>query len=178
MQPIHSLEYEMTSDLASQVHRTLVRWQLRRGWWKDVPVLVGAIIFTALIVWLGLEGWVLPGVAGGLMCVVMLFVLGALFRRWSMSYGAAGVALLALGTPDRRVRLEFAEDRVRLETEFFRGEGAWTELDEVVIFPDFWLLNLANGGQILIPLSRRSPELEAFLRAKAQEFAAPIRQGA
>lgn len=31
---------------------------------------------------------------------------------------------LALHTTDRRVRVEFDEERVRLETDFFRGEGA------------------------------------------------------
>jgi hypothetical protein len=84
---------------------------------------------------------------------------------------------LALQSPDRRVRLEFSAERVRLETEFFRGEGAWTELSEVVIFADFWVLHLSNGGQILIPAASLSPELEAFIRAKAEEVTAAVRHG-
>jgi len=72
-----------------------------------------------------------------------------------------------LHTTDRRVRIEFAEDRLRMETEFFRGEGAWTELDDVVVFAGFWVLRLSNGGQVVIPGSLVSPELEAFIRAKA-----------
>jgi hypothetical protein len=177
IQPIHSIEYELTSEFASEVRRTLVRWELRRSWRRDLPVFVGALLFAAMIAWLTLGGWLLPVVGGGLLCVVMFFVIGALGRRWSIANSASLIALLALHTTDRRVRIEFAEDRVRLETEFFRGEGAWTELDEVVVFPAYWLLYLSNGGQILAPARLVSAELEAFIRGKAEEVAAPVRQG-
>ena len=69
------------------------------------------------------------------------------------------------------------EDRLRLETEFFRGEGAWTELDDVVVFDRFWVLRLSNGGQVVIPGSMVSPELEAFIRAKAQQVTARVLRG-
>src|SRR5262252_847244 len=107
MQPIHSIEYEVASELATEVQGKLVRWELRRSWRRDLPILLGAAAFAALIVWLGLAGWILPSVGGGLLCVVMLFVVGAIFRRWALSRGAAVTALLALHTTDRRVRIEF-----------------------------------------------------------------------
>lgn len=81
MQPIHSLEYEVTTELAAEVQRALAGRELRRGWRRDLSVFFGALVFTALILWLGLQGWILPGVAGGLLGVVTLFVAGALFRR-------------------------------------------------------------------------------------------------
>lgn len=177
MQPIHTIEYEMTSELATEIHRTLVRWELRRGWRRDVPKFLAALVFTALIGWLSLQGWMLPVVGGGLLCLVALFVIGAMFRRWSISSAAGATVLLAMQTTDRRVQIEFAEERVRLETEFFRGEGAWTELDEVVVFPGFWLLHLSNDGQVVVPARLLKHELEAFIRAKAQQVMAPIRQG-
>jgi hypothetical protein len=176
MQPIHSLEYDLTTELATQVQQTLARWELRRGWRRDVRVLAGAGVFAALIIWLGLEGWIAPTVGGGLMCLLMLFALVAVFRRWAMARGAAWTVLLALQTSDRRVRIEFGEERLRMETELFRGEGAWTELEEVVVFSSFWMLRLSNGGQILLPGSAVSSELEAFLRAKALQVMVPIRQ--
>src|SRR5262249_42187843 len=79
MRPIHAVEYELTSELATEIHRALLRWELRRGWRQDVPLFGGAAAFAALIVWLSLEGWILPTVGGGLMCLMMLFVLGAVF---------------------------------------------------------------------------------------------------
>src|SRR5258708_32311724 len=81
MEPLHLIEYELTSELATEVQRTLVRWAMRRGWRRDVPVLLCALAFAALIIWLSLSGWILPGVGGALLCVGMLFALGAVYRR-------------------------------------------------------------------------------------------------
>jgi hypothetical protein len=173
---VHAVEYELTSQLAEEVHRTLTRWELRRGWRHDMPFLVGALILAGLIVWPSLEGWILPGFASFLMCVLMFFVLIAVWRRWALARGASGAALLALYTNDRRVRIEFSEEGVRLEAEFFRGQGAWSELEEVVVFPGYWLLQLSNGGHIVIPGSSITPDLEAFIRARAQKVMAPVRR--
>jgi hypothetical protein len=60
--------------------------------------------------------------------------------------------------------------------EFFRGEAAWTELEEAVIFPTFWLLRFSNGGQIVLPSASVSPALESFIRAQSQGVPAPIHQ--
>ncbi len=176
MEPVHSIEYELTSELAAEIQRTLLPWDFRRTWRRDVPAFLGALGVTVVIVWLALAGWILPTVGGGLLCLVTLFVMIALFRRWSTSRLAIATALLALHTSDRRVRVEFTEERVRLETEFFRGEGTWGELDEVVVFRGFWLLHLSNGGQVILPASLVSPELEKFLRAKAEQVLAPVHQ--
>lgn len=176
MEPLHSIEYELTSALATEVQGTLVRWDLRRGWRRDVPLLLFALTFAAAIVWLGLSGWILPAVGGGLLFLVTLFVVGAIYRRWSGARTASLMAVLALGTSDRRVRIEFHEQRVRLETEFFRGEAAWTELDEAVIFRSFWLLRFSNGGQIVLPSTTVPAALETFIRTRAEEVPAPVYQ--
>jgi hypothetical protein len=177
MEPVHSVEYEMTTELASEIHRALMRWQLRRGWWRDVPTFSAALVFAVLLIWFGLTGWILPGVAGGLLCLLTFFTLGAVMRRWSRARAATTTALLALQSSDRRIRIEFNDERVRLETEFFRGEGTWTELDEVVVFDGFWVLHLSNGGQVVVPGTLVSNELEAFIRTKAENVTAPIHQG-
>jgi hypothetical protein len=174
MEPLHVIEYDLTSELAKEIHDNLVRWDLRRGWRRDLPILLCALTFGALVIVLGLQGWVQPGIAGGILCVPALFVIGAVYRRWSGVYTAGLIAVLALGTSDRRVRIEFTDKRARIETEFFRGEGAWTELQEVVVFSDFWLLRFTNSGQIVLPAAKMSPDVEAFLRTQAQEMQAPI----
>jgi hypothetical protein len=176
MQPHHSIEYELSTEMATDIHRALLRWEIQRGWRRDIPTYLGALVFAGLIAWLGLAGWIVPGFAMGLLCVLVLFVMGTVWRRWSLSHAATGMALLALHSPDRRIRVEFDDQRVRLESEFFRGEGAWTELDEIVIFPAFWVLRFSNDGRVLIPASLAVGELEAFVRAQAQQVTAPIRQ--
>lgn len=176
MQPLHSVEYELTSALASEVHQKLLRFELRRGWRRDLPTLTGALVFALLIVGLGLEGWILPGVGGGLLALLTLLVLGVVWRRLASSRAAIAMALLAMHTSDRRVRIDFDDEHLCLETEYFRGEGAWSELDDVVIFDNFWVLQLANGGQLVLPIASLVPALEAFLRAKASQVLAPIRK--
>jgi hypothetical protein len=173
---MHVIEFELTSELATEVRRTVVRWDLRHGWRRDVSYSLAALGFAALIVMLGLQGWITPGVGAGLLCVVVLCVLGAVYRRWTAAHMAGLVAILGLHTTSRRIRMEFYEQRVRMETEFFRGEGAWTELDEVVIFPSFWLLRFSNSGQILLPSATISPILDEFIRGQAQEVEAPVHQ--
>lgn len=174
MQPIHTIEYELTSAWAAEIERTLARWEWRRGGWRDAPQFVAALVLAVLIVWLVVQGWVVPGVGGGLMALLTLLVIGTIFRRWSMARSTVATALLALHTSERRVRIDFGADRIRLEAEFFRGEGAWKELDEVMAFKDFWVLYLSNGGRILIPGTQVSPEVAAFIQAKAEEVGAPI----
>jgi hypothetical protein len=177
MEPLHTIEYEATSELATETHRAILRRELRLGWRREMRTFVAALVLTVIIVWLGASGWLMLGYAAGLLCLVVLCVIGALYRRWSRAGAASWTILMALQTSDRRVRIELTDNGIRLETEFFRGQGTWTELDEIVIFPGFWVLYLSNGGQVMLPASLVSPELETFLRAKAQLVAAPIRQG-
>jgi hypothetical protein len=164
----YSIEYELTSVLAADIRRKLLRWELRRGWRRDLQLYIGTVLFGALIVGLGLHGWILPGVGGGLLCVLTLFAFGAVFRRRARAYLAVAMVLLPQQTQDRHVHLEFDDDHVLLEMQHLRGEGAWSELDEIVVFDSFWALELSNGGRIVIPSSQISPELEEFLRSKAR----------
>ena len=167
MQAIYSIEYELTSVLAAEIRRKLLRWELRRGWRRDLQLYIGTFLFGALIVGLGFHGWILPGVGGGLLCLLTLLAIGAVLRRRSHAYFAVAMALLAQQTHDRHVHIELDDERVRLEMEHLRGEGAWSELNEIVVFDSFWAMQLANGGRIVIPSSLISAELEKFLRGKA-----------
>lgn len=174
MEPLHALEYELTSEMATDIQRALLRFEMRRGWQRDWPTYLAALLFAVLIAWPVLAGWLLPSVGGGLLFLVTLSVLGTVYRRRWLSHMAATSALVAVHMSDRRVRLEFHDQRVRMDTEYFRGEGAWSELDEIVVFPDFWALYLSNGGQIVIPASLMSAELKEFLHVKAEQAAAAI----
>jgi hypothetical protein len=173
---LHSVEYELTSEFAGDVERTMTKWELRRGWRRDLPLFAVALVLAVGIVWAGMSEYFLPVVSGGLLCLLTFFAVGAAFRRVAMSRAASMTLLLAMQTSDRRVRIEFTDERVRLETEFFRGEGAWSELDQVVIFATFWVLYLTNGGHVLIPRQHINSDMEALIRAKAQHVLASVHQ--
>lgn len=177
MGPVHSIEYELTTELAANIQRTLLRWQLRRGWRRDLLAFITVLGVAGIIIWLWLGEWIPTGMGAVLLFVVVFFGMVSIARRWSRARAGAATAILGLYSSDRRVHIELADERVRLETEFFRGEGAWTELDAVVVFDGFWALLLSNGGQIVIPGSMMSGELEKFLRAKARQVMAPVHEG-
>lgn len=177
MEPRHALEYELTSELATDVQRTLLRFALWSGWRRDLPLILGWAAFALLLACPVLIGWLSPGIGGGILFLATFFVLCTIYGRRTHAYWAATSAVVALHTADRRVRLEFHEQRVVMETEYFRGEGAWTELEDVVIFPTFWALRFSNSGHVVIPSPLVTPELHAFLHAKAEEAVAPVRRG-
>ena len=175
MEPKHALEYDLTSELANDIQRTLLRHSMRHGWRRDVPLILGWLVFAFLLAWPVLSGWMPPGVGGALLFFATLIVLCTIYgRRWR-TYTSATSAIVALHMPDRRVRLEFHDGRVCMETEYIRGEGAWTELEEIVVFPTFWALRFSNEGHIVIPSSLMTSELQAFLRSKAEQVMAEIR---
>lgn len=174
MEPAHAIEYVLTTEIATEIQRELLRFALR-GWWrKDLPVLLWGVVLALLLALPVMAGWLTPGVGGGLLCMVTLFVLGSLFRRRWHAQAAASTAVIGLYSSDRRVRLEFLDDRVRMETEMLRGEAAWTELDELVEFPSFWSLSFSNGGHVAIPTGHLSADLRSFLENKAREASAPL----
>jgi hypothetical protein len=177
MEPVHTIEYEMTSELAADVQRKVLRWALWRSWRRDLPLYVGILLTDALIIGFGLEGWILPGVGGGLILLFSLFGIGAFTRSYARARTAVAMALLARHASDRRVRIEFDAAHVRLETELFRGQGTWEELDLIVHFDGFWLLQLSNGGNLVVPAALLSPELQGWLRAKANQVMSPILPG-
>ncbi len=176
-QELHSVEYELTSEFATKVQRSLAKQKLGRGWRQDLPTFLGAVLLIVLIIILGLKNLLSLAVGSGLIFLVMLFVIGTIYRRLLTAQGASAVALLALQSGERRVRIGFSEKGLRMETDFFRGEGAWTELEEILVFPDYWVFYLANGGQVLLPVSKLTPKLENFLRDKAAGVNAPLKQG-
>src|SRR5262245_34926014 len=86
MEPKHAVEYELTSEMATDIQRTLLRFALRHGWRRDVPLLLGWLVVALLLAWPVLAGWMPPGVGGGILFLATLFVLAGVYRRHWHSY--------------------------------------------------------------------------------------------
>ena len=174
MEPKVALEYVLTTEMATDIQRSLLRFVMRHGWRHDLPLILGGCTFALLLGGLVAAGWLLPAVGGAILFLAALFILCTIYgRRWR-AYTAATSAVVALHTSDRRVRIELHEQRACMETEYFRGEAAWSELEELVVFPNFWALRFSNSGHIVIPSALVTPEVKALLEAKAEQVLAVI----
>jgi hypothetical protein len=171
MEPKFALEYELTSEMATEIQRTLMRAALQQGWRRDLPLILGWLAFALVLAYPVFIGWLTPGIGGGLLFFATLLALCTMYARRWRAYSIASSAVVALHTSDRRVRLEFHEQRVSLQAEYFRGEGAWSELEELMVFPAFWALRFSNSGVVVIPAEHVTPELGEFLHAKAEQVA-------
>src|SRR5262245_38121136 len=177
MEPLHAIEYELTSELAADVQRNMLRHAARHAWRRELPLLLGWLVFAGLLAWPVVGGWWSPGIGGAVLFLVTLVVLCTVYRRRWQDYAAVMTAVAGFHMANRRVRLEFHEKRLLMETEMFRGEGAWSELDEVIAFANSWALRFSNGGQVVIPAALVTPELKSFLEARAAENETMICEG-
>jgi len=113
----------------------------------------------------------------------MLAVLAAAFvtlgmMRRSACQREARASVLAPfeGQSHRRMSVDFSEDRIRMEAATFQSTATWNDVDEVLLWPDFWLLRLRAGGQFVVPAAAISPELGELIRRKAADAGAEVRQ--
>lgn len=177
IQTLHEVEFELTEDQIADYARVLINRDIYGGWKQTLPVALAAILLATWIVVLGLQGWIAPLVAGGLLLVIAFPVGVHLVRRRSMYRIALWATTLAFRGADRTVRVRFTDDRIQMETGMAETGATWRELDEVIIFPGFWLLRCRPEGQFVLPSAAVSAELEALIRGKADEIGALVRHG-
>ena len=176
-QTLHTVDFELSEDLVSDFTRLWIDREVY-PWRRTLPQALLAILLAACIILLGLHGWIAPVVAGGLMLILAFPVGMAIVRRRHMHQMAVWTTLLmAQQGGDRRVRVHFSDERIQMETGMGETGAAWKDLDEVVIFPGFWVLRCMPLGQFMVPAAVVTPELDAFIRHKAEEAGALVRQG-
>jgi len=176
IETIHEIEFELTDELAEEFARVLVGREMLGGWRRMLPAAVFVILAATAIVLLGLQGWITPAVASVLLLVLAFPVGFAMVRRRYAHQMAMWGTMLPFRGVDRTVRVRFSHERVHMETSVADGGGTWNELHELVIFPEFWLLRFVTGVQIALPRAVLSAELDAFIRRKADEARALVRE--
>lgn len=177
MQTSHTVEFELTEDLVSDFTRLWIDRELY-PWRRTLPQALLAVLLAASIIVLGLNGWIAPAVAGGLMLVLAFPVGMAIVRRRSMHLMATWTTMLvAQQGGERRIRVHFSDDRIQMETGMGETGATWKDLDEVVIISGYWVLRCLPLGQFVLPAAAVTPELDAFIRRKAAEAGAAVRRG-
>jgi hypothetical protein len=176
MPDTHTLEFEVTDELADRYARTVVdRVILPRTGLLSRPtfLIVPLLLLAPLVVF----GWLPPAMFAMLAVLAAGFVAVGMMRR-SVCLGEARSSALAPfeGQLSRRMRVDFSEDGIRMEAPAIQSTATWKDLGEVLLWPDFWLLRLRAGGQFVVPAAAIAPELGEMIRRKAAVAGAEIRE--
>ena len=128
-------------------------------------------------------GWTL---VGGLPIVSLLLLLLYLLGIWDMWLsivsitlataigGIAYIYFLRLKTSegffekvkDTTVKFIFSSDGVKTVSEMGSSELKWAVFDELLRFPDIWLLIYARSGYLTLPSSALTAECKAFIEKR------------
>jgi hypothetical protein len=120
-----------------------------------VPVL--AIIIVLLLAYLA-GYWTSPlmyvaaAIAAALLLIVIVY-----FARLRAAEGFFDKA------NDPTVTLTFTADGVRTESDLGTSDLKWLVFEEILKFPDIWLLVYAKSGYMTLPLDQLTPECSQFI---------------
>jgi hypothetical protein len=170
----HTIEYELTDELANRLGRLMVdRYFYGHSFQRQAPWLVIGVIIV-LIVLFALE--LLQREVFGFLLVVLAMLIGyAWFRRILLHRDLVWAFLMPFqGQAGRRLRLSFSPTILDFKLGGEHYEAEWEELAVVWILPDFWVLRLKTGGQYVLPHESLTPEMEALIRRKAREVEARV----
>jgi hypothetical protein len=186
-QPLGTLEYEFTDDLAFRA-----AWahfdHLAHGVKEDIvregmphpalPIVLASVMLviglaaSAIVAW---DFYLTPYlfVAG---CLVLLWLLfkAALyfcppFARW---YIRKMARRMVRRLSSRTIRWTFFEDRLETKSANTQRNMAWTELKRLDVLPEFWCLHWKSRLQLIVPATALPAELQALILRKACQVGA------
>lgn len=189
MEPLGSLEYELTDELAFQIALALFDAQARtvradiigKGFLHPALPLVIAFVMllfaqTAVLLWAGesVVAWILFALA----CLVQLLLLFKFavyflpgFSRWYLR--RRSVQMIRRLQP-RTIRWTFFENRLETKSAQSQRSLPWTDLKQVDVLADFWQLQYKSKLQLVVPAAALPGDLQDVVRRKATEVGAPV----
>jgi hypothetical protein len=139
------------------VRRALNRFMFDRMGWSLVAGLPVASLFLLLLsLWGTWDTWLT------VMSIALAITIGVI------SY----VYILRFKTSDRffekakdpTVKFIFSSEGVKTESEIGTSELKWAVFDELLIFPDVWLLIYARSGYLTLPTKALTEECKVFIK--------------
>ena len=138
------------------VRRALNRFILRR---LGASFFIGVFAVTVVLLLAYFSGswtWLLTYVAvAGI--AALLFVVLVYFARLRAAEGFFDKA------NDPTVTLRFTEEGVCTESDLGTSDLKWLVFEEILKFPDIWLLVYAKSGYMTLPLDQLTPECSQFI---------------
>jgi hypothetical protein len=121
--------------------------------------LAAGILVLAASFFADLWNWFMSVVAAILLSTVA-FVLFVYFARLRAAEGFFDKG----GEPV--VTFQFDENGVRTESDLGSVDMKWEAFDEILMFPDLWLLVYAKSGYMTLPLDQLTSECRDFIEMK------------
>ncbi|MEP6703527.1 MAG: YcxB family protein [Acidobacteriota bacterium] len=143
------------------VRRAVNRFMVQRL--RKVFVAIAILLVLALLYWYltASWNWVLTSIAVTI-AVVVTFFSWIYFVRLRAAEGFFDKA------DDPTVTIRFNADGVQTESDLGSSNIKWIVFEEVLKFPDVWLLVYAKSGYMTLPVDKLTPELMEFIDHQLQ----------
>jgi hypothetical protein len=149
---------EVTYD-RSLIRRALNRFMVKRLGWFTFALIFG--LGALLIVEMASGSWSLWFNA---MLVLWVIVVGLLVVVYIARIRASEGFFQKSG--NCKVQFVFSEDGVQTKSDVGTSDLKWKAFDELLKFPDVWLLVYARSGYMTIPTKQLSDEVKNFIESK------------
>jgi hypothetical protein len=138
------------------VRRALNRFMVKRLGKTFIAVLI--LVVGALSYWYltGEWTWLLTFVAVAV-AVIIAFLSWVYYARLRAAEGFFEKA------NDPTVTIRFTTEGVRTDSDLGTSDLKWLVFEEILKFPDIWLLVYAKSGYMTLPLDRLTPECMRFI---------------
>jgi hypothetical protein len=172
-----NIEYDMTEDMAERLGRLVLdRYFYGHAFHRFAP-LVLVVLLAGLILLYAFE--FLTREIFGFFLVVMATLVGyAWFRRVLLFQNARWASLLPFqGKESLRMEISLSPTLVSMKAGDMDYDAEWDELATVWVVPDFWVLRLKTGGQLIIPSHLVTKPMEELILQKANQVGAGVVDG-
>lgn len=152
----HTVTIKYTKAL---VRRALNRYLLRRLGTKFFVAITATLSVLVYAYFADAWNWLLSVIAA-IQVIVFAFLGFVYFGRLRAAEGFFDKG----GEPV--VTFQFEDNRVRTESDLGSADLKWQVFDEILKFPDLWLLVYAKSGYMTLPLDQLTSECREFIETK------------
>lgn len=141
------------------VRRALNRFMVNRMGWTLIVAIPGTFLFLAVLFLMKIWSfWLSLGLAALVIVVVVITYIYFLRLRTSEGFFDK--------VQDPTVTFTFGPDGVRTDSQLGSSELKWAAFDELLKFPDVWLLIYTRSAYITLPTNALTLECQAFIEEK------------
>ncbi len=141
------------------MRKALNRYLLRRLGWKFFAALLVSLLVLAYAYFADSWSWFLS-VVTAIQAPAVAFLLVVYFARLRAAEGFFDKG----GEPV--VTFQFEDGGIRTESDLGSADLKWQVFDEILKFPDLWLVTYSKGCYMTLPLDQLTIECKDFIETK------------